>query len=145
MVKKSPEFTSTPTPMPPPSPTPTPAKKVDLRSSLLTITDLHIRDAEIIATGVKLFEVETSISPEEINAGNILIQHVFSSFVLPNTDVKYIRVDEWFENQAKRNYATSSENFIVRICSGGAPPPPEFGCGQPTGESEPRVFRWQLR
>ncbi|GEM_PF-4397174 len=131
---------TTPTLSPTPShtPTPTPAKKVDLRSSLLTITDRHLRDAEVIATGVKLFEVETSISPEEINSGDILIQHVFSSFALPNTDVKYIRVNEWFDNQAKRNYTTSSESFVVQTCSGGAAPPPGSDCGQPTGESEPR-------
>ena len=136
----------TPTPTPPLSPTPssTPVK-IDLRSSLLSITGLHLKDARAIASGVELFETETSLSPEEINSGNVHIWYVFSSFVLANEDTKFIRVNEWFDNPVKRNYAASSESFIVRICSGDVPPPPGFRCGQPTGESEPREKHLPIR
>lgn len=134
--------TPTPTPPPPassiptPSPTPTPVKKLDLRSSLLSVANLHLKDAIAVVAGAKLFEIETSLSPEEINTSNISIWYVFSSFVLPNEDIKYITVNEWFDNPAKRHSETSSRSFIVRVCGGGAPPPPEFRCGEPTGEIE---------
>ncbi len=153
LVKKSPQpmlipnsfSTSTPTSTIPTStstptstPTPTTVEKVDLRSSLLAITILHTKDAAAIASGAEPFDIETSLDPDEINTGNVRLTYAASSFILPNSDIKYIRVNEWFDNQVKRNYATSSGDFIVRNCSGGAPPPPEFGCGQPTGEPESR-------
>ncbi len=147
LVKKSPRSmpipdsfltSAPPSTMPSSTSTTTAVEKVDLRSSLLAIASLHTKDAAAIASGAEPFDIETSLDPDEINTGNVRLTYAASSFVLPNSDIKYIRVNEWFDNQTKRNYATSSEDFIVRTCSGGTAPPPESGCGQPTGEPESR-------
>jgi hypothetical protein len=123
------------------APLPTSSVAVPLRAtagqtSLLAVSAFQLTQARARKPDAYLFEVHTTIQPQDISSGQVRIPFVVGNFATPNNNVNYLSVGEWFTNPGQRTQTVDKVGFVRAVCNGGAARP---NCGSATGRPEPRV------
>jgi hypothetical protein len=103
--------------------------------TLHQIVIIHQEDASRLSSNPQLFEARTSLTASQINSGNAFLSYAFTSFLIPQNNINYVEVDEWFSTStSKRNVSVNSAGFVMARCAGG--PAPQGPCGSPTAQPE---------
>jgi hypothetical protein len=89
------------------------------RSSLLSVASRHLKEATAGVPGAALFEIQTSLTWDEIEKVQPQLTNAFSSFVMPNDNTKYLEVDEWFDKSITGgSYSVDQRPYVVPQPSG---------------------------
>ncbi len=104
--------------------------------SLHSVARIELAEAKKVVPNTELFEMRAGITQE----GSVVsIKYPYSYYASPGDDLKHTMVVQYLVGNSppyKETYEAKTGYFVVKSCGGGAPPPPDMHCGEPTGETE---------